>query len=101
MSTTHGNDIEVTAALLCPDCGSSELAKNGKTSAGLQKMKCLDGRNKGCRRQFVVGSDYMVHPLIKHIVKNLLAGEIKPKAIHQAVPWISIRWIYELRRKAR
>ena len=101
MCTANEKNIRFTVPLLCPDCGSSELSKNGKTPAGQQRMKCLDGRGVGCHRQFVAGSDCMVHPLIKHIVKNLLAEKIKPSTIHGAVPGISIRWIYEMRRGKR
>jgi transposase-like protein len=99
MRTANEKNIRVTVPLLCPDCGSSELAKNGKTPDGLQKFVCLDGRGAGCDRQFTPGSDHMVAPLIKHIVKNLLEEKIKPSMIHRAVPGISIRWIYETRRR--
>jgi transposase-like protein len=97
MSTA--NEIERTP--ICPACGSFKLAKNGKTPAGLQKFRCLDGRNIGCHRQFVAGSDHAVNPVIRSIVVKLLAGKVKPGTIHKAVPGISPRWIYELKRRIR
>lgn len=41
-NTTDDNEI------CCPECGSDELVKNGKTQAGSQVWKC-----KACRKRFV------------------------------------------------
>ena len=93
------NEINLTP--ICPACGSSRLAKNGRTTAGLQRFKCLDGLDKGCHRQFVTGSDHTVNPGIKSIVMKLLAEKVKSGTIHRSVPGISLRWICELKRRIR
>lgn len=92
----------------CPECGGKKLARYGKTAAGLQKYLCLtlsrrtaDGKPFECRRQFVAGSTHMIDPDKKRIARELLAQGIPPKKIKAAVPEISLRWLYELRRRAR
>ena len=85
----------------CPSCGGTKLARYGKTAAGLQKYRCLDGSGIGCRRQFVAGSDHLIDPDKKKIILALLAQDTPPKKIKAAVPGISLRWIYELKRRAR
>ena len=85
----------------CPDCKGTKLMRYGKTKAGLQKYRCLDEKGVGCRRQFVAGSGHLIDPGKKKIVMDLLAQGIRPKKIMAAVPGISKRWIYELRRKVK
>ena len=82
----------------CPSCGGSLLQRYGKTQAGLQKYRCVEPH---CRRQFVSGSDHMIGPEKKKLVMALLAQDMPPKKIAAAVPGISMRWIYELRGRAR
>jgi transposase-like protein len=82
----------------CPACKGNELQRYGKTKAGLQKYRCLAPR---CRRQFVAGSTHLIDPEKKKIVQDLLGQGIPPKKIKAAVPEISVRWLYELRRKVR
>ncbi len=86
------------ADVKCPDCDSVRLSRYGKTHAGLQKYRCLE---LGCRRQFVAGSDHAVDPETRARVEKLLAAGVKPPQIAQAETGISLRWIYELRRKMR
>ena len=94
------------ADVICPDCQGTRLEKYGKTKAGLQKYRCLD---PGCRRQFVVGSDHNVADKTKVLVNQLLAENIKPRAIAKALtipdsdtkPPISLRSIYELKRRMK
>lgn len=85
------------ADIRCPKCGGFGLGKYGKTPASLQKYRCL---KSGCGRQFVAGSDHLIDPEKKKIVIALLAQGTPPKKIEKAVPGISLRWIYELRRRA-
>lgn len=85
----------------CPDCGGSKLQRYGTTKAGRQKYRCRDERGAGCRRQFVAGSLHLIDPEKKKIAQALLAQGIKPKKIHVAVPEISRRWLYELKRRSR
>ena len=82
--------------LSCPQCRGSKLSRYGKTAAGRQKYRCL---NPACRRQFVYGSDHLLDPETKKIVMNLLSAGVEPVQIHRAVPEVSLRWIYELRRR--
>lgn len=84
----------------CPDCKGTRLQRYGKTAAGLQKYRCLDGRGIGCRRQFVAGSDRLIDPDERKVLDALLAADTPAKKIKAALPGISLRWIYELKRRA-
>lgn len=85
----------------CPDCKGTRLERYGKTKAGLQKYRCLDEKAIGCRRQFVAGSTHRIDPEKKKIAQDLLAQDIAPEKIKAAVPEISLRWLYKLRRKGK
>lgn len=80
----------------CPKCGSSRLARYGMTPAGKQKYRCLE-----CRRQFVTGTDHLLGPEKKTVVMRLLEADVEPTKIREAIPDISLRWIYELRRRLK
>ena len=82
--------------VICPDCKGTKLSKYGKTPAGLQKYRCL---NQECCRQFVFGSDHLIDAEKKKMVIALLAEGTPPKKIEKAIPGISLRWIYEFRRR--
>lgn len=84
-------------SLSCPQCHGIKLSRYGKTAAGRQKYRCL---NPACRRQFVPFSDHFLDPETKKIVLSLLSAGVEPVQIHRAVPEVSLRWIYELRRRA-
>jgi transposase-like protein len=80
----------------------------GKTAAGRQKYLCrslsrktADGRPFECRRQFVAGSEHRIDPAKKQIARDLLAQGVSPKKIKAAVPEISVRWLYELRKRSQ
>jgi len=79
-----------------PGCGGERLQRWGKSSTGRQKYRCRD-----CGRQFVPGSDHLLDPDKKAIVLSLLAAGVEPNKIREAIPEISIRWIYELRKRVR
>jgi hypothetical protein len=49
----------------------------------------------------VPGSDHLLDPDKKAIVLSLLAAGVEPNKIREAIPEISIRWIYELRKRVR
>jgi len=82
----------------CPECGGTGLARYGKTPAGKQKYKCGDPK---CRHQFVAGSDHLIDPTVKDRVIKLLSANVRPKQIAKAEEGISLRWIYELRRRMK
>jgi transposase-like protein len=88
--------VMMDAEINCPKCGSARLERYGKTSAGLQKYRCL---LPDCRRQFVAGSEHLIDADIKNIVLQLLAQQVPPTRIKRAVAGISLRWIYELKRR--
>lgn len=92
----------------CPECGGTKLTGYGKTKAGLQKYLCrsltkktADGTLFECRRQFVGGSTHLIDPEKKRIAQELLAQGVPPKKIRAAVPEISLRRLYELRKQSR
>ncbi len=82
----------------CPDCKDTRVVKYGKTAAGLQKYRCV---YPGCRRQFVAGSDHMIDPETKYRVEKLLYADVHPTQIAKAETGISLRWIYELRKRMK
>jgi len=85
-------DAETTPA--CPGCSSTSLLRWGRGAAGRQKYRCRD-----CGRQFVPGSEHLLEPAKKAIVLNLISAGVEPSKIREAIPDISLRWIYELRRR--
>ncbi len=86
------------AVPICPACRGGHLVKYGKTSAGRQKYRC---QASACRRQFVAGSDHLIKPEVKAILDNMIAADVPPKKIAQAIPTVSRRWIHELRRRKK
>ena len=83
--------------ITCTQCGSSfGIIKYGKSRAGKQKYRCIDA---GCGHQFVVDSDHYVDTATRDRVIKLLAAGVHPKQITQVETGISLRWIYELRRR--
>ena len=88
----------VMVKISCPECGGTRLTKYGKTLAGRQKYKCS---SPICRHQFVAGSDHLVNPDIKDRVIKLLTANVHPTQIAKAEQGISLRWLYELRRRMK
>jgi len=86
----------VVAGGKCPTCGRDRLTRYGRTKAGLQKYRCLSA---SCGRQFVAGSEHRVDPEQKRVALGLLSNGVPPKTIAKAMPGISRRWLYELRRR--
>jgi IS30 family transposase len=95
------------AQVECPSCHGINLVKNGKSPGTCrQKYLCL---NPGCRRQFTAGSNHLIDPKIKTLIIEQLARGMAPIKIVQYLSYggkdgrsqISIRWIYELRRKMK
>ncbi len=80
--------------LACPKCHSTSLLKWGLGASGRQKYRCAL-----CRRQFVAGSDHFLEPETKAIVTRLLLAGVAPKQVKEAVPNISLRWIYYLKKQ--
>jgi len=90
--------LRESPSLVCPSCKCADLAKYGKTKAGLQKYRC---RRELCGRQFVAGSTHLIDPKVKTMVLNMIAVGVSTKKISQAVPGLSRRWIQELKRRKR
>lgn len=74
----------------CPSCTGTKLQRYGKTAAGLQKYKCLDGLGVGCKRQFVTGSDRRIDKTTRETVLPFLSENVKVKSIKVAAPRISL-----------
>ena len=87
----------------CPECGGQRVAKYGRTRSGLQKYRCLSqdcpGRGPSGGRQWVAGTDHPIDPEKKRIVLGFLAQGTHPRQIAAVVDGISLRWIYELKRR--
>jgi transposase-like protein len=93
------NDIDKINDNKCPACKGVKVQKYGRTKTGVQKYRCL---NLGCRRQFVGASDRPVDPDTKDKIIKLLSENVHPKIIHKTFSdSISLRWIYELRRRMK
>ncbi|HOS78153.1 MAG TPA: hypothetical protein PL061_12875 [Syntrophales bacterium] len=82
--------------LACPKCHSTSLLKWGLGASGRQKYRCAL-----CRRQFVAGSDHFLEPEKKAVVMRLIEAGVEPAKIREAIPDISLRWVYELRRRLK
>lgn len=87
--------------IICPDCKGADVQKYGKTKAGEQKYRCM---HLGCRRQFVPGSEHLITPEIKNNVLAMIRANVEPLKIYQAanpdgIEKISLRWIYQLKRR--
>lgn len=81
----------------CPECGEGRVWKYGKTPNGRQRYRC-----HVCRRQFVADSDHRVDSDAHDIVASLLSQGVAPPKIARALTGrISLRWIYELRKRMK
>ena len=79
----------------CPACGEIRCWKYGTAPNGRQRYRC-----HVCRRQFVADSDHRIDRDAHDIVASLLAQGVAPRKIARALPGrISLRWIYELRKR--
>jgi len=85
---------EATTTPACPGCSGTSCLRWGRGAAGRQKYRC-----RGCGRQFVEGSDHLIDPETKAIVTRLLLAGVAPKQVKEAVPNISLRWIYYLKKQ--
>ncbi|MBE7385874.1 MAG: IS1 family transposase [Leptolyngbya sp. SIO1E4] len=74
----------------CPDCGSSNIVKNGKIHTGKQNHKC-----KECLRQFVEDpQNKIIDEATKHLIDNLLLEKI-PLAGIARVAEVSEVWLQQ------
>jgi transposase-like protein len=86
------------AEIRCPDCEGTTV-RNG-LQGGRQRYRCID-----CRRQFIPGSGRTVSTDVKRLVLRMIETGIKTPKIYAAVNGdgsgkkISLRWIYELKRR--
>lgn len=79
--------------LACPNCESADFAKHGKDASGKQKFRC-----RACGRQFLGGSKFRLDSKTKNIINNLLLAGVHPQKIVLAIPEVSLRWVYRLRK---
>ena len=64
----------VTTPIKCPDCGSTDIRKHGKTRKGKQRYEC---KNSNCqRRTFITDIEYLgrLPEVKKQIVKMSING---------------------------
>ncbi|MEO1149188.1 MAG: IS1 family transposase [Cyanobacteria bacterium J06638_22] len=74
----------------CPDCGSSNIVKNGKIHNGKQNHKCKD-----CLRQFVEDpQNKIIDEATKHLIDKLLLEKI-PLAGIARVAEVSEVWLQQ------
>jgi transposase-like protein len=74
----------------CPDCGSSNIVKNGKIHNGKQNYKCKD-----CLRQFVEDpQNKLIDEATKHLIDKLLLEKI-PLAGIARVAEVSEVWLQQ------
>ena len=74
----------------CPDCGSSNIVKNGTIHTGKQNHKC-----KECWRQFVEEpQNKIIDEATKHLIDNLLLEKI-PLAGIARVAEVSEVWLQQ------
>jgi len=73
--------------LLCPDCYSCNIKKNGRTHYGKQNYKC-----KICHRQFVENNVHTIGPEKRVQIKNALKERISLRGICRIFE-VSLSWL--------
>ena len=74
----------------CPDCGSSNIVKNGKIHNGKQNHKC-----KACSRQFVQDpQNKIIDDATKHLIDKLLLEKISLAGIVRVME-VSEVWLQQ------
>lgn len=73
--------------LICPNCTSGKIVKNGKTYYGKQNHRC-----KNCDRQFVADNRHTITEERKEDVKALLAERISLRGICRSMT-VSMNWL--------
>ncbi|MEZ4934148.1 MAG: IS1 family transposase [Saprospiraceae bacterium] len=73
--------------ILCPDCHSHKVKKNGFTYYGKQNHKCKD-----CKRQFVLDNHHTVGEAKREIARRALGERLSLRGICRVVG-VSLRWI--------
>ena len=73
--------------LICPDCHSTKVKKNGKTHYGKQNHKC-----KVCGRQFVLDNCHTICTMTKKLVKLALKERLSLRAICR-IFGLSLTWL--------
>ena len=73
--------------LICPDCYSCKINKNGCTYYGKQNHKC-----KVCNRQFVLNNTHTIGPDRRERIKKALKERISLRGICRIFE-VSLTWI--------
>ena len=73
--------------ILCPDCHSAKIKKNGHTHYGKQNYKCKD-----CSRQFVHGSTHLISEQTKRLIRRALVERISLRGICRVFN-VSLSWM--------
>ena len=73
--------------LLCPNCHSQKIKKNGYTHYGKQNHKC-----KVCGRQFVLNNNHTVDEGLREIARRALLERLSLRGISRLIG-VSLSWI--------
>ncbi len=74
--------------MLCPNCESSHIVKNGRTHSGKQNFKC-----RNCGRQFVIYPHHQpISQETRNLVNELLLANIPLLTIVE-ITNVSERWL--------
>lgn len=75
--------------IICPDCHSGKVKKNGLTHNGKQNHKCND-----CGRQFILNNQHHVDDLLREIARRCLLERISLRGICRVIG-VSLNWMLD------
>ena len=75
--------------ILCPDCHSCKIKKNGHTHYGKQNHKCNE-----CGRQFVLNKEHTIDEYLREIIRRALMERVSLRAICRMLG-ISLTWLLD------
>jgi len=84
----------MTHSVKCPRCGNERITKHGQAASGKQKYRC-----PACPCQFVVNPKRVIDDKTRRVVTAFLIEGVKPSIIARAIPEVSLRWIYTLKKR--
>jgi len=77
----------------CPHCGS-DTTKHGRSDGGKQKYRC-----PRFPRQFVQNPAHVIDDKTRRVVTAFLIEGVKPSIIARPILEVSLRWIYEPKKR--
>lgn len=75
--------------ILCPDCHSCKIKKNGHTHYGKQNHKCND-----CGRQFVLNNEHTIDENLREIIRRALMERVSLRGICRILG-VSLTWLLD------